>query len=568
MIHLLEQHLFVKREIKSVKNTFHTMEVIMKHNLIFGHKIPDTDSVCSAIALSNLKNELNDSSKPYILDAINRETEFVLNYFDVEVPKLLSNVRLQVKDLNYEKVNPFKAHLSVFYAYYYMNENKLRALPIVDDDNRLIGIITMKDIAMSLINIDQKTLTTSLSNIVSTLNAKIITNFDEIIDGEIIVAAFYTETLRVNNIINSDSIVIVGDRYDIIEYAIEKKAKLIIITGDLDIPDSLITHAKENKVNLIISPYKTYYTTKNISLSKYVSDIMIKSPIIKFEEDDYLEECKEEIENSKHSKFPIVTRDNKYLGILSRRHLLNPAKKKVILVDHNEYGQSVDGLDEAEILEVIDHHKIGDISTSLPISFRNMPVGSTNTIIYNMYKENNINIDNKIAGLMISGILSDTLMFKSPTTTEKDKTAVEELSSLLNLDVYDYSMQMFKAGTSLSGKTVEEVYYQDFKRFDIDSKKIGISQVFTLSIDDIMNHKNDYIKFIDTTTSSKGYYLNIMAVTDIINEGSYLFYTSEKEKLVKNIFELEKIYQGVYIPKCISRKKQIVPSIINTVQHI
>ncbi len=568
MIHLLEQHLFVKSEIKSVKNTFHTMEVIMKHNLIFGHKIPDTDSVCSAIALSNLKNELNDSSKPYILDAINRETEFVLNYFDVEVPKLLSNVRLQVKDLNYEKVNPFKAHLSVFYAYYYMNENKLRALPIVDDDNRLIGIITMKDIAMSLINIDQKTLTTSLSNIVSTLNAKIITNFDEIIDGEIIVAAFYTETLRVNNIINSDSIVIVGDRYDIIEYAIEKKAKLIIITGDLDIPDSLITHAKENKVNLIISPYKTYYTTKNISLSKYVSDIMIKSPIIKFEEDDYLEECKEEIENSKHSKFPIVTRDNKYLGILSRRHLLNPAKKKVILVDHNEYGQSVDGLDEAEILEVIDHHKIGDISTSLPISFRNMPVGSTNTIIYNMYKENNINIDNKIAGLMISGILSDTLMFKSPTTTEKDKTAVEELSSLLNLDVYDYSMQMFKAGTSLSGKTVEEVYYQDFKRFDVDSKKIGISQVFTLSIDDIMNHKNDYIEFIDTTTSSKGYYLNIMAVTDIINEGSYLFYTSEKEKLVKNIFVLEKIYQGVYIPKCISRKKQIVPSIINTIQHI
>jgi len=544
------------------------MEVIMKHNLIFGHKIPDADSVCSAIALSNLKNELNDSSKPYILGAINRETEFVLNYFDVEVPKLLSNVRLQVKDLNYEKVNPFKAHLSVFYAYYYMNENKLRALPIVDDDNRLIGIITMKDIAMSLINIDQKTLTTSLSNIVSTLNARIITNFDEIIDGEIIVAAFYTETLRVNNIINSNSIVIVGDRYDIIEYAMEQNAKLIIVTGDLNIPDNLLALANRNKVNLIISPYKTYYTTKNISLSKYVSDIMIKSPIIKFEEDDYLEECKEEIENSKHSKFPIVTRDNKYLGILSRRHLLNPAKKKVILVDHNEYGQSVDGLDEAEILEVIDHHKIGDISTSLPISFRNMPVGSTNTIIYNMYKENNISVDNKIAGLMISGILSDTLMFKSPTTTEKDKTAVEELSSLLNLDVYDYSMQMFKAGTSLSGKTVEDVYYQDFKRFDIDSKKIGVSQVFTLSIDDIMNQKNDYIEFIDKTTSSKGYYLNIMAVTDIINEGSYIFYTSEKEKLVKNIFELEKIYQGVYIPKCVSRKKQIVPSIINTIQHI
>lgn len=540
----------------------------MKHNLIFGHKIPDTDSVCSAIALSNLKNQLNESSKPYILGLINRETEFVLNYFNVEAPKLLSNVRLQVKDLNYEKINPFKSHLSVFYAYYYMNENKLRTLPVVDDDNKLIGIITMKDIAMSIINIDQKTLTTSLKNIIDTLNARIITKYDDIIDGEIIVAAFYTETLRVNNIIDSSSIVIVGDRYDVIEYAIEQKARLVIITGDLNVPDNLIELAQKNKVNLIISPYKTYYTTKNISLSKHVSDIMIKSSITKFEEDDYLEECKEEIENSKHSKFPIVTSDNKYLGVLSRRHLINPSKKKVILVDHNESGQSVDGLDEAEILEVIDHHKIGDISTSLPISFRNMPVGSTNTIIYHMYKENNINIDNKIAGLMISGILSDTLMLKSPTTTEKDKTAVEELSNILKLDVYDYCMKMFKAGTSLSGKTVEEVYYQDFKRFDIDSKKIGVSQVFTLSIDDIMDQKSKYIKFIDNTASSKGYYLNIMAVTDIINEGSYLFYTSEKEKLVKNIFELEEIYQGVYLPKCVSRKKQIVPSIINTIVHI
>ena len=540
----------------------------MKHNLIFGHKIPDTDSVCSAIALSNLKNKLNESSKPYTLGAINRETEFVLDYFDVEAPKLLNNVRLQVRDLNYDKISPFKAHLSIFYAYYYMNENNLRTLPVVDDDNKLIGIITMKDIAMSLINIDQKTLTTSFNNIIDTLNARVLTKFDEVIDGEIIVATFYAETLKSNHIITSSSIVIVGDRYDVIEHAINQKVKLIIITGDLRIPEHLIELAQKNRVNVIISPYKSYYTTKNISLSKHVSDIMIKSPITKFEEDDYLEECKEEIENSRHSKFPIVTKDNKYLGILSRRHLLNPAKKKVVLVDHNEYGQSVDGLDEAEILEVIDHHKIGDISTSLPISFRNMPVGSTNTIVYQLYKENNISIDNKIAGLMISGILSDTLMFKSPTTTEKDKIAVEELSNILKLDVYDYCMKMFKAGTSLSGKTVDEVFYQDFKRFDIETKKIGVSQIFTLSIDDIMNQKNDYIKFIDTTSSSKGYYLNIMAVTDIINEGSYLFYTSEREKLVKNIFNLEEIYQGVYLPKCVSRKKQIVPSIINAIEHI
>ena len=557
-IHLLEQHLFVKKEINDN----------MKHTLIFGHKIPDTDSVCSAITLSNLKNKLNENSEPYILGEINRETEFVLNYFDVEAPKLLSNVRLQVKDLNYDKIKPFKPYLPVFYAYHYMNQNNLRALPVVDDDNKLIGIITMKDIAMSLINIDQKTLATSFDNIINTLNARTITKFDELIDGEIIVAAFYSATLRDNNIIDSSSIVIVGDRYDIVELAIEKNAKLIIITGDLNIPKKLIDFAKENRVNIITSPYKTYYTAKNISLSKYVSDIMVKTYIVKFYENDYLEECKEEIETSRHSKFPIITKDNEYLGILSRRHLLNPAKKQVILVDHNEYGQSVDGLEEAEIIEVVDHHKIGDISTSLPISFRNIPVGSTNTIIYYMYKENGINIDEKSAGLMISGILSDTLMLKSPTTTQKDKAAVEELSKLLNLNIYDYCMNMFKAGTSLIGKTVEEVYYQDFKRFDVDSKKIGVSQVFTLSIDDIMNQKSEYIKFIDSAASSRGYYLNIMAVTDIINEGSYIFYTSEKEKLVKNIFELEEVYQGVYLPKCVSRKKQIVPSIINAINHI
>lgn len=540
----------------------------MKHNLIFGHKIPDTDSVCSAIALSHLKNELNESSIPCILGEINRETEFVLNYFNVEKPKLLNNVRLQVKDLNYDKINPFKAHLSVFYAYYYMSENNLRTLPIVDDDNKLIGIITMKDIAMSLINIDQKTLTTSFKNIINTLNARVITKFDDVIDGEIIVGAFYTETLKNDNIIDDKSIVIVGDRYDLIEYAIEKRAQLIIVTGDLNIPEKLISFAESNKVNLIISPYKTYYTAKNISLSKPVSDIMIKTPITKFEECDYLEECKEEIENSRHSKFPIVTGDNKYLGILSRRQLINPAKKKVILVDHNEYGQSVDGLEEADILEVIDHHKIGDISTSLPISFRNMPVGSTNTIVYQMYKENNVNINKTVAGLMISGILSDTLMFRSPTTTQRDKIAVEELSNILGLDVYDYSMQMFKAGTSLSGKTIEEVFYQDFKRFDVDSKKIGVSQVFTLSIDDIMDQKSDYVKYIDSIAATKGYYLNIMAVTDIINEGSYIFYTSDREKLVKNIFELDEVYQGVYLPKCVSRKKQIVPCIMNAIVHV
>lgn len=539
----------------------------MKHTLIFGHKIPDTDSVCAAITLSKLKNDLNEYSVPYILDEINRETHFVLDYFDIEAPKILKNVKLQIKDLNYDKIDPFNPEYPIFYAYHYMNEKNVRTLPVVDNENKLVGIITMKDIAMNMVNTEQKTLTTSYDNVVNTLDAKPVTKFNENIDGEIVVASFHFETLKDKAVINSSSIVIVGDRYDVIELAIENKANLIIITGNLDIPERLIKQAEKNKVNLIISPYKTYYTSKNISLAKPVYEIMTKTHLVKFYEDDYLEELKEEIENSRHSKFPIITKDNTYLGIFGRSHLMNPDKKRVILVDHNEYGQSADGLEEAEIAEIIDHHKIGDISTSLPITFRNVPVGSTNTIVYYMYKENGIEIDYKIAGLMISGILSDTLMLKSPTTTKKDTDAVKDLAGILSIDIHEYCMNMFRAGTSLIGKSIEEIYYQDFKRFDVSSRKIGVSQVFTLSIDEIMDSKDEYIKFIDSI-SLRGYYLNIMAVTDIINEGSYIFYTSEKEKIIKNIFELKEVYQGVYIPKCVSRKKQIVPSIINALHHI
>lgn len=540
----------------------------MKHNLIFGHKTPDTDSVCAAIALSELKNELNESSKPYILGNVNKETEFVLKYFNVETPSVLDNVKIQIKDLAYDRVKPFNKNKSVHFAYFNMNENKLRTLPIVDDDGFLSGIITMKDIAMSLINTDQQYLCTSYDNIIETLIGKSLLRFDDIIDGDIIVASFEEETLRKSTIINENSIVIVGDRHDIIKYAIEVGVRLVIVTGDLEVSSDLIKLAEENKVNMILTPYQTYYTAKNISLSKYVKDIMKDKDIMMFSDDDYLNDCKEDIEQSKHSKFPIISSDKKYLGLLSRNHLINPQRKRVILVDHNEMNQSAEGLDEAEILEVIDHHKIGDIKTSIPIIFRNMPVGSSNTIIYHMYRENNIEIKKEIAGLMLSGIISDTLLFKSPTTTDRDRIAVEELLRIVDLDLHEYAMEMFKAGTSLEGYTIEEVLFQDFKKFNLVYKNVGISQVFTLDINQVMDRKNEFIKLIDDMTIDKDYFMIIMAVTDIVNEGSYIFYTSNKERLVKGIFEEENVFQGIYVDKCVSRKKQIVPRVINALKLI
>ena len=538
----------------------------MRYNLIFGHKMPDTDSVCSAIALAELKNKLNEPSKAYILGNINKETTFVLKYFNVDVPEILANVKIQIKDLDFERVKPFTKHQSVHFAYFHMNEYKLRTLPIVDEENNLYGIITMKDIAMSLINTDQQHLCTSYDNIIETLLGRNILKFDETIKGNVIVAAFEENTLRKTDIINENSIVIVGDRYDVIKYAIETKVKMIIVTGDLEVAEDLIEMAIENKVNIISTAYHTYYTAKNISLSKYVDDIMKKDDIMLFSEEDYLNECKEDIEQSKHSKFPIISKDKKYLGLLSRNHLINPKRKNVILVDHNEMNQSADGIEEAEILEVIDHHKIGDVKTSIPISFRNTPVGSTNTIIFQMYRENNAEITKDIAGLMMSGIISDTLLFKSPTTTERDKYAVNELLKIVDINLYKYAMEMFKAGTSLEGKSIEEIIYQDFKKFNLVYKNLGISQVFTLDIKEIMNRKNEFVKLIDNITYDRDYYLLIMAVTDIVNEGSYIFYTSSREKLIRMIFEEENIYQGIYVDKCVSRKKQIVPKVINALE--
>jgi manganese-dependent inorganic pyrophosphatase len=528
--------------------------------------MPDTDSVCSAIALAELKNKLNEPSKAYILGNINKETTFVLKYFNVDVPEILANVKIQIKDLDFERVKPFTKHQSVHFAYFHMNEYKLRTLPIVDEENNLYGIITMKDIAMSLINTDQQHLCTSYDNIIETLLGRNILKFDETIKGNVIVAAFEENTLRKTDIINENSIVIVGDRYDVIKYAIETKVKMIIVTGDLEVAEDLIEMAIENKVNIISTAYHTYYTAKNISLSKYVDDIMKKDDIMLFSEEDYLNECKEDIEQSKHSKFPIISKDKKYLGLLSRNHLINPKRKNVILVDHNEMNQSADGIEEAEILEVIDHHKIGDVKTSIPISFRNTPVGSTNTIIFQMYRENNAEITKDIAGLMMSGIISDTLLFKSPTTTERDKYAVNELLKIVDINLYKYAMEMFKAGTSLEGKSIEEIIYQDFKKFNLVYKNVGISQVFTLDIKEIMNRKNEFVKLIDNITYDRDYYLLIMAVTDIVNEGSYIFYTSSREKLIRMIFEEENIYQGIYVDKCVSRKKQIVPKVINALE--
>ncbi|WP_425446885.1 putative manganese-dependent inorganic diphosphatase [Dethiothermospora halolimnae] len=534
---------------------------------IFGHKNPDTDSVVSAISLSYLKNKLKGDTIPCVLGDINKETEFILNYFNVNKPRLLENVKTQIKDLNYDKIISINPRNTILYAYKLMEKNKLKVLPVVDDNNKLLGLVTMKDIAMELIKGDVYKLKTAISDIVNDLDGEELVKIDDEIEGQISVAAFYYNTLKDDGILNKNSIVIVGDRYDIIDYAIKCNVKLIIVTGNKTLPSKYINKGIKEKVNIISVKNDTYTVSKLINQCNYVSSIMKDNNIIKFNENEYLDDVKEELSQNRHSNYPVVTDDNKYLGIITRRHILKPNKKEVILVDHNEYSQSVNGLREANILEIIDHHKLGDIKTTTPINFRNNPVGSTSTIIFNMFMENDIKIDKNIAGILLSGIISDTLLLKSPTTTDIDRLAVKKLNTILNLDIEKFAMNMFKAGTSLEGQEIDEIFFKDFKEFNIGDKKVGISQVFTLDIEDVFNRKNEFLSFINDIHNNGKYYLTLLLITDILKEGSYLLYKCDQGALINVAFDT-KGEQGIFVDKVVSRKKQVMPKILEAMDII
>ncbi|MEW9122678.1 MAG: putative manganese-dependent inorganic diphosphatase [Thermotaleaceae bacterium] len=533
--------------------------------LIFGHKNPDTDSVASAIALANLKNQLGYHTIPCVLGTLNKESKYVLDYFKVQEPTCLKNVKIQLKDLNYDRVKGISPTASILHAYKMMEAKNLKTLPIVDVDGRLAGIITMKDIAMGLIKGDFYRLETSLENIALDLEGEILVNGSREISGRIKIMAFYHETVR--GTLSKEDVIIVGDRYSIIENAIEVGVKLIIVTGGKSVPHKHIELAKEKGVNLLSVSKDTFTTSRLINQCNFIASIMKSQGIIQFSEDEYLEEVKDEMIHTTFRNFPVIDKNQQFLGFIGRRHIINPQKKKVILVDHNEYGQSAEGLSEAEILEIVDHHKIGDISTSMPISFRNMPVGSTCTIVYQMYQETRLTISKEIAGVLLAGIVSDTLLLKSPTTTDWDKQALEALNEILNINLETFAMEMFKTGTSLEGYSIEEVFYKDFKEFQLEGEKVGVSQVFTLDIEDVFNRREQIIDFINRVHQRNNYYLTLLVITDILNEGSYLLYQCANVSLLAVAFEVEAT-QGIFVKDIISRKKQILPKLTEALRML
>ena len=538
----------------------------MKATFVFGHKNPDTDAVCSAIALANLRTQLGENAIPRILGDLNPETEFVLNHFNIKKPKYLNDVRLQIRDLEYGKGFYCNENESLFNLIKQLKEEHLSSIPIVDDNQKYLGLVSMKSIANSFVSWEYDTIDTSFKNIEETLNAESILKFDEEIKGTLLVGAYQSNTFIKNVEIDKNTILIVGDRHAIIEYAVEKGVKLIIITGNNVIKEKHIELARKNHVNIVRTPLRTFNVVKIIGMCNY-SKTLLETDVTHVEEFDYVRDFNEIHSKLRHKVYPVINRNGECLGVIQPSDVNNKIKKKVILVDHNEKDQTVDGIDDAEIVGIVDHHKFGTIGTSQPINIRNMPVGCTATIVFHLYKENGILIPRNIAGIMLSAIISDTLLFRSPTTTQIDIDTAKKLAKISNTDMETYAIEMFKAGSSIKGKSMEDLLFADFKNFNEDDYKIGVGQINTLNIDDIKAKEDELRETIEREATNNGYHILCLFVTDIINEGSYLYFNEKCKEILENAYDVKDLTQGYYLPGIISRKKQIIPNILKVIEN-
>ncbi len=541
---------------------------------ITGHKNPDSDSICAALAYSEYKNANGDvNAIPVRLGEMNRETKFILEYFGVDAPMLIETVRLSVEDLNFDKIAPVSPDISLRMALDLMKKNNLNSLPIIDENEQLTGIVTISDIIQSYIDVWDNTILsksgTSIDNIIDTLSAKsiLIPNVMKPMAGKLLVLAM--EPKSVVEYIEENDIVICGDRKDAQELAIKKDISLMIVTGDVKVDEEIISLAEEKGITIISTPHDTFTTSRLITQSVPISYVMTTDNLVVFTLDDLVDNVKEQMSQTRFRSYPVIDdNNNKVVGLISRYHLISSMKKKVILVDHNERSQSVDGLEECEILEIIDHHRVADVFTGNPIYFRNEPVGSTSTIIASILFENGRRPSKKMAGILSAAIISDTLLFRSPTSTNIDKMILERLARIVDLDVEKFAMEMFKAGTSLVGKTPQELLSQDFKAFTIDEDKIGIAQVYTMDPDSLKDMKSDLISLMEERAKEYNYSIFILMLTDIFEQASEMVVVGHNKELVAKAFGETLANSSFYAPGILSRKKQVVPPITNTLTNV
>lgn len=539
----------------------------MEKVYIFGHKKPDTDSVAGAISFTYLKRKLGINAEARILSEVNKETLYALNRFGFEVPKYLNDVKVELKDIKYNKNYYANQNDSIFNVYKTFNEHGITGIPLVDDHKKFVGYVSLKELANELIKGDTNEINAKFMDIVDVLNASSYYKFDDFIGGNVLAVAL--PFAQFSDFINiyEDTILICG-RDSIIEDAVKHKARLIIVVANKELTKEEIDLIRYNKVNVIVTPYDTFKTSRLITLANPIKTIRRSSSAVCFGPNDYLTDFVEISNKLKHTNYPIVNSKGYCDGMLRLIDTNLITRKKVILVDHNEPSQSADGLNEADILEIVDHHNIGKISTLLPINFRNMSVGSVNTIIYTLYKENNIEIPSDIAGLMLSGIISDTLLLASPTTTELDRTVAKDLANIAEIDLYKYGKELLKSGVSNDGLTINEIVYKDFKSYVTGEVKFGIGQVFTTDFKEYSDRLNEYVDELNHIADNNDYKVACLFVTDILENNSYLLFNDCAKEYLNDAYELSDIKEGEKLMGVISRKKQMVPPIMGVLEKL
>lgn len=539
----------------------------MEKVYIFGHKKPDTDSVAGAISFAYLKRKLGINAEARILSEVNKETLYALNRFGFEVPKYLNDVKVELKDIKYNKNYYANQNDSIFNVYNTFNEHGITGIPLVDDHKKFVGYVSLKELANELIKGDTNEINAKFMDIVDVLNASSYYKFDDFIGGNVLAVAL--PFAQFSDFINiyEDTILICG-RDSIIEDAVKHKARLIIVVANKELTKEEIDLIRYNKVNVIVTPYDTFKTSRLITLANPIKTIKRSSSAVCFGPNDYLTDFVEISNKLKHTNYPIVNSKGYCDGMLRLIDTNLITRKKVILVDHNEPSQSADGLSEADILEIVDHHNIGKISTLLPINFRNMSVGSVNTIIYKLYKENNIEIPSDIAGLMLSGIISDTLLLASPTTTELDRTVAKDLANIAEVDLYKYGKELLKSGVSNDGLTINEIVYKDFKSYVTGEVKFGIGQVFTTDFKEYSDRLNEYVDELNHIADNNDYKVACLFVTDILEKNSYLLFNDGAKEYLNDAYELSDIKEGEKLMGVISRKKQMVPPIMGVLEKL
>ena len=539
---------------------------------VIGHKNPDTDSICSAVAYAELKNLLHGGGYCAArAGQINQETQYVLNFFQAQAPIYVPDVMTDVSDIEIRKTQGVTGDISLKKAWNMMRALGVVTLPITDNQ-RLQGLITIGDIANAYMDVYDNCILsvagTPYKNILETLDAELLLGDKNALydRGEVVIAAANPDVME--DYIHEGDMVILGNRYESQLCAIEMNAACIIVCMGAKVSKTIQKLAQEHNCSIIVTPHDTFTVARMINHSMPISHFMNREGLVTFKVTEKTEDIKGIMGQKRYRDFPILDLDGNYIGMISRRNLLNLRKRRLILVDHNEASQTVDGIAFADILEIIDHHRIGTLETLEPVYFRNQPVGCTATIIYQMYQENGVKISKKIAGLLMAAIISDTLMFRSPTCTSIDRMAAEKLSEICGVEIEEFAIDMFSAGSDMSSRTPKEIFNQDKKKFQVGDHSFIVAQINSMNAIELEEVKEKLVPYLSERFEGLGVEMCFVMLTNIVKEDTELLCFGEKAKdVARSAFQLSPDMEHIVLKGLVSRKKQLIPSIVTVLQQ-